>query len=58
MICIDMTHSCEGLRATLYSCSEEVSDRKEMIGNVVSCIEDLNVILCQTTEHRDRILLS
>jgi V-type H+-transporting ATPase subunit a len=48
---------CEGFRATLYQCHEEVSDRREMIGNVVSLIEDLNTVLCQTTEHRHRILL-
>jgi V-type H+-transporting ATPase subunit a len=49
---------CEGFRATLYPCPEEVSDRREMIGNVVSRIEDLNTVLCQTTEHRHRILLA
>jgi V-type H+-transporting ATPase subunit a len=49
---------CEGFRASLYPCPEEVSDRREMIGNVVSRIEDLNTVLCQTTEHRHRILLA
>ena len=49
---------CEGFRATLYPCPEEASDRREMTGNVVSRIEDLNTVLSQTTEHRHRILLA
>ena len=49
---------CEGFRATLYPCPEEASDRREMTGNVVSRIEDLNTVLVQTTEHKHRILLA
>ncbi len=36
---------CEGFQATLYPCPEEVLDRREIIGNVVSRIEDLNTVL-------------
>ncbi|CAG2180126.1 unnamed protein product, partial [Oppiella nova] len=49
---------CEGFRATLYPCPEDASDRREMMGNVVSRIDDLNTVLGQTTEHKHRILLA
>lgn len=49
---------CEGFRATLYPCPEEASDRREIMGNVVSRIEDLNTVLSQTQEHKHRILLA
>ena len=49
---------CEGFRATLYPCPETPLDRREMIGGVVSRIEDLNTVLSQTTEHRHRVLVA
>ncbi len=45
-------------RATLYPCPETPSDRREMIGGVVSRIDDLNTVLSQTTEHRHRVLVA
>lgn len=49
---------CEGFRATLYPCPETPLDRREMIGGVVSRIEDLNTVLTQTTDHRHRVLIA
>lgn len=49
---------CEGFRATLYPCPDTPLDRREMIGGVVSRIEDLNTVLSQTTEHRHRVLVA
>ncbi|KAI1290775.1 putative V-type proton ATPase subunit [Halotydeus destructor] len=49
---------CEGFRATLYPCPETPTDRREMIGGVVSRIDDLNTVLSQTTEHRHRVLVA
>ncbi|CAG2113656.1 unnamed protein product [Medioppia subpectinata] len=49
---------CEGFRATLYPCPEDVSDRRIMLDNVSTRIDDLNTVLTQTTEHRHRILLA
>ncbi|RWS30062.1 V-type proton ATPase 116 kDa subunit a isoform 1-like isoform X1, partial [Leptotrombidium deliense] len=49
---------CEGFQATLYPCPETPADRREMIGGVVSRIEDLNTVLSQTTEHRHRVLVA
>lgn len=49
---------CEGFRASLYPCPETPLDRREMIGGVVSRIEDLNTVLAQTTDHRHRVLVA
>ena len=49
---------CEGFRASLYPCPETPLDRREMIGGVVSRIEDLSTVLSQTTEHRHRVLVA
>lgn len=49
---------CEGFHATLYPCPDTPNDRREMIGGVVSRIDDLNTVLSQTTEHRHRVLVA
>ena len=49
---------CEGFHATLYPCPDTPADRREMIGGVVSRIDDLNTVLSQTTEHRHRVLVA
>lgn len=49
---------CEGFRATLYPCPETQQERREMAIGVMTRIEDLQVVLRQTEEHRDRVLAS
>ncbi|XP_038560408.1 V-type proton ATPase 116 kDa subunit a isoform X2 [Micropterus salmoides] len=47
---------CEGFRATLYPCPETPQERKEMLAGVNARIEDLQMVLNQTEEHRQRVL--
>ncbi|XP_064421393.1 V-type proton ATPase 116 kDa subunit a 1 isoform X3 [Latimeria chalumnae] len=47
---------CEGFRATLYPCPETPQERKEMAGGVNTRIEDLQMVLNQTEDHRQRVL--
>uniref|UniRef100_H3D2B7 V-type proton ATPase subunit a n=1 Tax=Tetraodon nigroviridis TaxID=99883 RepID=H3D2B7_TETNG len=47
---------CEGFRATLYPCPETPQERKEMLAGVNSRIEDLQMVLNQTEDHRQRVL--
>lgn len=54
---MDSIHSFS-FHATLYPCPETPTDRREMIGGVVSRIEDLNTVLSQTNEHRQRVLVA
>ncbi|XP_053370339.1 V-type proton ATPase 116 kDa subunit a isoform X3 [Clarias gariepinus] len=47
---------CEGFRATLYPCPETPQERKEMAAGVNTRIEDLQMVLNQTEDHRQRVL--
>uniref|UniRef100_A0A3Q3X878 V-type proton ATPase subunit a n=1 Tax=Mola mola TaxID=94237 RepID=A0A3Q3X878_MOLML len=47
---------CEGFRATLYPCPETPPERKEMLAGVHARIEDLQMVLNQTEDHRQRVL--
>lgn len=49
---------CEGFRATLYPCPETSADRREMSNGVMTRIEDLNIVLKQTQDHRHRVLVA
>uniref|UniRef100_UPI00359018C4 V-type proton ATPase 116 kDa subunit a 1-like isoform X6 n=1 Tax=Myxine glutinosa TaxID=7769 RepID=UPI00359018C4 len=49
---------CEGFRATLYPCPETSQERGEMETGVTSRIEDLQTVLSQTEDHRQRMLAS
>ncbi|XP_038076497.1 V-type proton ATPase 116 kDa subunit a1-like isoform X2 [Patiria miniata] len=49
---------CEGFRATLYPCPETQPERREMAIGVMTRIEDLQAVLSQTEEHRQRVLSS
>ncbi|XP_072034787.1 V-type proton ATPase 116 kDa subunit a 1-like isoform X2 [Amphiura filiformis] len=49
---------CEGFRATLYPCPETQAERREMAIGVMTRIEDLQAVLGQTEEHRQRVLSS
>ncbi|KAG8446639.1 hypothetical protein GDO86_014185 [Hymenochirus boettgeri] len=47
---------CEGFRASLYPCPETPQERKEMAAGVNTRIEDLQMVLNQTEDHRQRVL--
>ncbi|XP_060600328.1 V-type proton ATPase 116 kDa subunit a 1-like isoform X2 [Ruditapes philippinarum] len=49
---------CEGFRATLYPCPESSQERQEMLNGVSTRLQDLNIVLKQTKEHRYRVLLN
>nr|XP_061805962.1 V-type proton ATPase 116 kDa subunit a 1-like isoform X5 [Nerophis lumbriciformis] len=46
----------EGFRATLYPCPETPQERKEMLAGVNARIDDLQMVLNQTEDHRQRVL--
>ncbi|KAI1280843.1 putative V-type proton ATPase subunit [Halotydeus destructor] len=48
---------CEGCRAVLYPCPETMEDRREMLVGVSSRLDDLDTVMKQTQEHRNRILV-
>ncbi|KAG7259420.1 hypothetical protein CRUP_031047 [Coryphaenoides rupestris] len=47
---------CEGFRASLYPCPETPQERKEMASGVNARIDDLQMVLNQTEDHRQRVL--
>ncbi|XP_063966249.1 V-type proton ATPase 116 kDa subunit a 1-like [Lytechinus pictus] len=47
---------CEGFRATLYPCNETAAERTETSMAVLTRLEDLQKVLSQTEEHRQRLL--
>ncbi|RXM35579.1 V-type proton ATPase 116 kDa subunit a isoform 1 [Acipenser ruthenus] len=47
---------CEGFRASLYPCPENPQERKEMAAGVNTRIDDLQMVLNQTEDHRQRVL--
>ncbi|XP_063815514.1 V-type proton ATPase 116 kDa subunit a 1 isoform X6 [Pseudophryne corroboree] len=47
---------CEGFRASLYPCPETPQERKEMAAGVNTRIDDLQMVLNQTEDHRQRVL--
>ncbi|XP_014669028.1 PREDICTED: V-type proton ATPase 116 kDa subunit a isoform 1-like [Priapulus caudatus] len=49
---------CEGFRATLYPCPDSPAERREMAIGVMTRIEDLNIVLSQTQDHRHRVLVA
>ncbi|KAH9282027.1 V-type proton ATPase subunit [Echinococcus granulosus] len=51
-----VTKICEGFHATIYPCPESAADRRTMLIDVVQKIDDLETVLTQTQQHRQRIL--
>ncbi|XP_052817361.1 V-type proton ATPase 116 kDa subunit a 1-like isoform X2 [Mya arenaria] len=49
---------CEGFRATLYPCPETAQERMDMLRGVTTRLEDLEIVLKQTKDHRYRVLLN
>ncbi|XP_066497823.1 V-type proton ATPase 116 kDa subunit a [Hoplias malabaricus] len=47
---------CEGFRASLYPCPETPQERREMAAGVNTRIDDLQMVLNQTEDHRQRVL--
>ncbi|KAJ8251238.1 hypothetical protein GJAV_G00218830 [Gymnothorax javanicus] len=47
---------CEGFRASLYPCPDTAQERKEMATGVNARIDDLQLVLNQTEDHRQRVL--
>ncbi|UJR34867.1 hypothetical protein I4U23_027645 [Adineta vaga] len=48
---------CEGFRANIYPCPENVNERRELTMGLMTRLEDLNVVINQTEDHRQRILI-
>ncbi|XP_063785317.1 V-type proton ATPase 116 kDa subunit a 4 [Pseudophryne corroboree] len=48
---------CEGFKATVYPCPESATERRDMVADVNTRIEDMNAVITQTESHRQRVLL-
>ncbi|XP_058128493.1 V-type proton ATPase 116 kDa subunit a 1-like isoform X2 [Anopheles coustani] len=49
---------CTGYHASLYPCPNESNEREEMLRGVRTRIEDLKMVLGQTSDQRQRVLLN
>lgn len=49
---------CAGFHASLYTCPSNFQERSEMLKGVCTRLEDLNLVLNQTQDHRQRVLVS
>ncbi|EAT42023.1 AAEL006390-PA [Aedes aegypti] len=49
---------CSGYHASLYPCPNEYNERSEMLQGVRTRIEDLNMVINQTKDQRQRVLIS
>ncbi|GAB0096471.1 V-type proton ATPase subunit a [Sergentomyia squamirostris] len=49
---------CSGYHASLYPCPSGPDEREEMLKGVRTRLEDLNLVLNQTQDHRQRVLVS
>ncbi|CAL8107799.1 unnamed protein product [Calicophoron daubneyi] len=47
---------CEGFHASIYPCPDSQTDRRNMAIDVMGKIEDLETVLNETKQHRERIL--
>ncbi|KAK9298335.1 hypothetical protein QLX08_008333 [Tetragonisca angustula] len=47
---------CTGFHASIYPCPHNHADREEMVKGVRTRLEDLNLVLNQTQDHRQRVL--
>ncbi|XP_035253923.1 V-type proton ATPase 116 kDa subunit a1-like isoform X1 [Anguilla anguilla] len=47
---------CEGFRASLYPCPDTPQERRDMAAGVNTRIDDLQMVLNQTEDHRQRVL--
>lgn len=49
---------CTGFHASMYPCPSTLAERQEMLSGVRTRLEDLNLVLNQTQDHRQRVLRS
>jgi V-type H+-transporting ATPase subunit a len=49
---------CAGFHVSIYPCPSGASERNEMVTGVRTRLEDLNMVLNQTSDHRQRVLVS
>lgn len=49
---------CAGYHASLYPCPSAPDERQDMLKGVKTRLEDLKMVLSQTQDHRQRVLLS
>ncbi|XP_056635764.1 V-type proton ATPase 116 kDa subunit a 1 isoform X1 [Diorhabda sublineata] len=49
---------CAGFHASLYPCPSTLAERNDMLQGVRTRLEDLNLVLNQTRDHRQRVLVS
>nr|CAH7739777.1 unnamed protein product [Callosobruchus chinensis] len=49
---------CAGFHASLYPCPSTLPERNDMLKGVRTRLEDLNMVLNQTRDHRQRVLVS
>lgn len=49
---------CSGFHASLYACPNTSAERDEMVNGVRTRLEDLNLVLNQTQDHRQRVLVN
>ncbi|XP_052123294.1 V-type proton ATPase 116 kDa subunit a 1 isoform X2 [Frankliniella occidentalis] len=49
---------CAGFHASTYHCPSSAAERKEKLAQIRTQLEDLNMVLNQTQDHRHRVLLS
>ncbi|XP_038223246.1 V-type proton ATPase 116 kDa subunit a1 [Zerene cesonia] len=49
---------CTGFHASLYPCPPSNAERQDMVKGVRTRLEDLNMVLNQTRDHRQRVLVS
>lgn len=49
---------CAGFHASLYPCPNTQKERSEMLQGVKTRLEDLRMVLNQTEDHRQRVLVS
>ncbi|XP_003420265.1 V-type proton ATPase 116 kDa subunit a 4 [Loxodonta africana] len=47
---------CDGFRATIYPCPEPAAERRGVLAEVNTRLEDLNIVITQTESHRQRLL--
>ncbi|XP_071943516.1 V-type proton ATPase 116 kDa subunit a 1-like isoform X2 [Antedon mediterranea] len=48
---------CEGFRASLYPCPEDANERQELTTGIRTRIQDLQMVLNKTYDHRQRLLV-
>uniref|UniRef100_A0A0K8SPP4 V-type proton ATPase subunit a n=1 Tax=Lygus hesperus TaxID=30085 RepID=A0A0K8SPP4_LYGHE len=49
---------CAGFHATMYPCPYSLNERLSMVNEVKTRLEDLTMVLNQTNDHRQRVLIS